>query len=177
MLPCTLVRMLRTPATSSTSRTPGPALTPVPGPAGTRMTRLRAVLADDAVRDGVALERDAASGASSSPGRPWWPSRRPAAPRWPCRSRPRRAPCWSPTTTRALKLKRRPPLTTAAQRRIFTTRSSRPSCRARGRGLCHVTLDLACAGIVRFRDPARRSRWPADVRTATRPRAPRRPGP
>src|SRR5206468_3557898 len=38
-------------------------------------------------------------------------------------------PCLSPTTTRALKLKRRPPLTTAAQRRIFTTRSSKPSCR------------------------------------------------
>src|SRR5262249_35217767 len=39
-LPCTLVRMLRMPHTSRTSRTPGPALTPVPGPAGTRMTRL-----------------------------------------------------------------------------------------------------------------------------------------
>src|SRR5207302_4763352 len=38
-------------------------------------------------------------------------------------------PRLSPTTTRALKLKRRPPLTTAAQRRILTTRSSRPSCR------------------------------------------------
>src|SRR5262249_21941169 len=40
LLPCTLVRMLRMPHTSSTSRTPGPALTPVPAPAGTMMTRL-----------------------------------------------------------------------------------------------------------------------------------------
>ena len=40
VLPCTLVRMLRMPQHSSTSRTPGPALTPVPGPAGTRTTRL-----------------------------------------------------------------------------------------------------------------------------------------
>src|SRR5262249_26959616 len=40
LLPCTFVRMLWMPHTSSTSRTPGPALTPVPGPAGTRMTRL-----------------------------------------------------------------------------------------------------------------------------------------
>src|SRR5262249_40971490 len=40
LLPCTLVRMLWTPHSSSTSRTPGPALTPVPGPAGTMMTRL-----------------------------------------------------------------------------------------------------------------------------------------
>src|SRR5205085_663951 len=34
---------------------------------------------------------------------------------------------------------RRPPLTTAAQRRIFTTRSSRPSCRlsrSRSRAMC-----------------------------------------
>jgi hypothetical protein len=40
VLPCVLVRILRMPHASSTSRTPGPALTPVPGPAGTRMTRL-----------------------------------------------------------------------------------------------------------------------------------------
>ena len=40
VLPWTLVRMLRMPHAFSTSRTPGPALTPVPGPAGTRMTRL-----------------------------------------------------------------------------------------------------------------------------------------
>src|SRR5262249_60022099 len=40
VLPWVLVRMLRMPQASRTSRTPGPALTPVPGPAGTRMTRL-----------------------------------------------------------------------------------------------------------------------------------------
>ena len=40
VLPCILVRMLWMPHASSTSRTPGPALTPVPGPAGTRTTRL-----------------------------------------------------------------------------------------------------------------------------------------
>src|SRR5262249_19476736 len=44
VLPCTFVRMLRTPATTSTSRTPGPALTPVPGPAGTSTTRLEPYL-------------------------------------------------------------------------------------------------------------------------------------
>src|SRR5262249_28136355 len=36
VLPCTLVRMLVIPQAWSTSRTPGPAFTPVPGPAGTR---------------------------------------------------------------------------------------------------------------------------------------------
>src|SRR5262249_31371412 len=40
VLPCVLVRIFLMPHASSTSRTPGPALTPVPGPAGTRMTRL-----------------------------------------------------------------------------------------------------------------------------------------
>src|SRR5262249_14357653 len=40
VLPCTLVRMFLTPATTSTSRTPGPALPPVPGPAGPITTRL-----------------------------------------------------------------------------------------------------------------------------------------
>ena len=42
VLPCTLVRMFRTPQASSTSRTPGPALTPVPGPAGAGSSRLAA---------------------------------------------------------------------------------------------------------------------------------------
>src|SRR5262249_3300629 len=40
VLPCVWVRMSWTPAHTRTSRTPGPALTPVPGPAGTMMTRL-----------------------------------------------------------------------------------------------------------------------------------------
>src|SRR5262249_3785250 len=40
VLPCTLVRILCTPQSCSTSRTPGPALTPVPAPAGTRITLL-----------------------------------------------------------------------------------------------------------------------------------------
>src|SRR5579864_1432859 len=38
--PCTLVRMLRMPQACNTSRTPGPAFTPVPGPAGTKITLL-----------------------------------------------------------------------------------------------------------------------------------------
>ena len=58
VLPCTLVRMLVMPQAWSTSRTPGPALTPVPGPAGHQDDPARAVLADDAVRDGVAAQRD-----------------------------------------------------------------------------------------------------------------------
>src|SRR5690348_18146641 len=40
MLPWVWVRMVRMPHAASTSRTPGPDLTPVPGPAGTRITRL-----------------------------------------------------------------------------------------------------------------------------------------
>src|SRR4051794_9585884 len=40
VLPCVLVRMFLMPQAARTSRTPGPAFTPVPGPAGTRMTRL-----------------------------------------------------------------------------------------------------------------------------------------
>src|SRR5262245_41665905 len=57
----------------------------------------------------------------------------------------------SPTTTRALKLKRRPPLTTAAQRRIFTTRSSRPSWRgSRSRSLAMIQLLLRLLGSLRL---------------------------
>src|SRR5262249_53671404 len=40
VLPWTFVRMLVMPQACSTSRTPGPAFTPVPGPAGTMITRL-----------------------------------------------------------------------------------------------------------------------------------------
>ncbi len=40
VLPWVLVKMFRMPHASKTSRTPGPAFTPVPGPAGTRTTRL-----------------------------------------------------------------------------------------------------------------------------------------
>lgn len=40
VLPWVLVKIFFMPQASKTSRTPGPALTPVPGPAGTRTTRL-----------------------------------------------------------------------------------------------------------------------------------------
>src|SRR5262245_44254548 len=40
VLPCVLVRMFLMPQAARTSRTPGPAFTPVPGPAGTMITRL-----------------------------------------------------------------------------------------------------------------------------------------
>ena len=57
-----------------------------------------------------------------------WPPRRPSgsprAPPWPCRSPTPTRPAPSPTTTSAVKLNRRPPLTTLATRLIETTRSS-----------------------------------------------------
>ena len=74
----------------------------------------------DGVRDGALDARDAEEVSSWPPRRPWR-SRR--APPWPCRSRRRPVPSPSPTTTRAVKLKRRPPFTTLATRLIATTRS------------------------------------------------------
>src|SRR5205807_4251225 len=55
VLPCTLVRMLVIPQAWSTSRTPGPAFTPVPGPAGTRITLLAPYL--PITRCGMVLPR------------------------------------------------------------------------------------------------------------------------
>src|SRR5438874_4291861 len=115
--PSDLARTSRIPAASTTARTPPPAMTPVPGEAGRNKTRpppnspivscgmvfscsetfsidLRA--ASDALRIASAT-----SFALPKP-TPTFPS-------------------WSPATINALKLKRRPPFTTLAQRLMKTT--------------------------------------------------------
>ena len=74
----------------------------------------------DGVRDGALDPRHLEEVPSWPPRHPW---RSPRAPPWPCRSRRRPVPSPSPTTTRAVKLKRRPPFTTLATRLIATTRS------------------------------------------------------
>ena len=111
------------PAASRTARTEPPAMTPVPCEAGFSST----LDAEKVVRTswGIVVPtigmRMRCFFASSTPFRiasgtsPALPSPQPT---WP-------AP--SPTTTTALKLKRRPPLTTFATRLIWTTRSSRVS--------------------------------------------------
>src|SRR5262245_5792687 len=121
--PSDLDRMSLTPAASTTARTEPPAMTPVPCEAGlrstveapycwvtacgmvvpTRGTRMRCFLASS-------TPLRMASGTSPALPRP--------TPTWPLPS---------PTTTTALKLNRRPPLTTFATRLIWTTRSSRVS--------------------------------------------------
>src|SRR3954469_9619604 len=121
--PWILARMSRIPAASTTARTEPPAMTPVPCDAGFSST-------DDAENVwrtswGIVVPtigmRMRFFLASSTPLRiasgtsPALPSPQPT---WP-------AP--SPMTTTALKLKRRPPLTTFATRLIWTTRSSRVS--------------------------------------------------
>src|SRR3990170_4399615 len=129
-LPSDLVRMSLTPAISMTARTPPPAMRPVPGAAGfistsaalnfacttcgivepcmgTRTRFLRAMLAPLRIASGTSF-------ALPMPA-PTWPSR-------------------SPTTTTAVKLNRRPPLTTFATRLMKTTFSwsSRPVGSIRG---------------------------------------------
>src|SRR2546427_5262519 len=118
--PCVLARMSWIPAASTTARTDPPAITPVPCEAGLSRTLLAAysrrtswgiVVPTIGLRIRFFLASSTplriASGTSPALPRP--------APTWP-------AP--SPTTTIALKLKRRPPLTTLATRLIWTTRSS-----------------------------------------------------
>src|SRR6187455_1199328 len=121
--PYTLARMSWIPAASTTARTEPPAMTPVPCEAGLSMTRLALnwtrtscgiVVPTIGIRISFFFASSTplriASGTSPALPRP--------APTWP-------AP--SPTTTTALKLKRRPPLTTLATRLIWTTRSSSAS--------------------------------------------------
>ena len=129
--PKLLVRMLWMPAASQprarrcrrSRRCPGRR---APAPRGRRRT---------AHRRGAEWCRRRARFRSCCASLPSRPSRRWAALRWPCRSpsRPCRGRCRS--TTMAAKLKRRPPLTTAAQRLIFTTFSiSSPRLRFVGHG-------------------------------------------
>ena len=108
------------PAASTTARTAPPAMTPVPCEAGLRRTCAAAY----SVRTSCGIVVPTSGTrmrfflASSTPFRidsgtsPALPSPTPTCP----------AP--SPTTTTALKLNRRPPLTTFATRLIWTTRSS-----------------------------------------------------
>src|SRR5215212_2553392 len=121
LLPSDLVRMSRMPANSTTARTEPPAITPAPGAAG----RIITLAAPKSWRIGCGMVEPSsgtrtrcflaisaplrmASGTSFAFPRPT-PT----------------VPFASPTTTSALKLKRRPPLTTFATRLILTTRSSR----------------------------------------------------
>src|SRR5262245_14525214 len=125
-VPSVLVRTSCTPAASRTGRTAPPAITPVPWAAGRRYTRAapkRPVISHGIVvsrsgtrtRSFLACSTDfrMASGTSRA-----LPSPTPTCPRP------------SPTTTSAVKEKRRPPLTTLATRLIATTRSVRSSALA-----------------------------------------------
>ena len=85
--------------------------------------------------------------------------------RSPCRSRQPTLPSWSPATISALKLKRRPPLTTLAQRLMKTTFS--------------VVSPLAGGVRSVVRESLRLPWLPAvchDIKTRVRLRGPRRPG-
>src|SRR5918998_1039271 len=120
-----------TPASSNAARTAPPAITPVPSEAGLSITDELSNLPK--ISCGMVVPRIGTSNISR------------LALSWPLeiatgtvfafpRPTPTR-PLPSPTTTRALKLKRRPPLTTLATRRISTTRSwrSEPPSRSRPR--------------------------------------------
>src|SRR6185503_20409328 len=106
--------------TSSTGRTPPPAMTPVPGEAGFRSTSAAPKMPMiscgivpftsgilNRFRFARSVPLRIASGTSFALPRP--------APTW---------PCWSPTTTSAENENRRPPLTTFATRLMWTTRST-----------------------------------------------------
>src|SRR6266550_4683840 len=121
--PRLLVRMSRTPAHSSTARTGPPAITPVPDAAGLSSTRPAPCLptiscgmvppvsgTSDILRRAASTALRTASLTSFA-----LPV---AIPTWPCPS---------PTATSALKLKRRPPLTTLATRLMAMTFSTTPS--------------------------------------------------
>src|SRR3990172_2648649 len=118
-VPWHFVSTLRIPADSRTARTVPPAMTPVPSPAGLSSTQPAPKCPSTSC--GMVVPKSGtrkrfffacspplrmASGTSLALPRP--------TPTWP-------AP--SPTTTRAEKLKRRPPLTTLATRLMCTTRS------------------------------------------------------
>src|SRR5262245_36463813 len=115
--PMHLVRTLASPASSTTARTPPPAITPVPSEAGLSSTSpapKRPITSKGMVPStsgtstmlflAFSIPLRIASGTSFALPRP----------------NPTR-PALSPTTTSALKLKRRPPLTTLATRLMWTT--------------------------------------------------------
>src|SRR5690554_4757590 len=131
--PNDLVRMLLSPAASTTARTAPPAITPVPGPAGFSSTwpaPKRPMIVCGSVPFKIGTVNMAFS-ARSFPLR--IASGTSFALPWPTPTRPRS----SPTTTIALKEKRRPPLTTFATRLTCTPRSiSSWRSDARGRFTC-----------------------------------------
>src|SRR5690606_31176971 len=118
--PSDFVRMSRIPASSRTARTAAPAITPVPAPAGFSSTRaapnspitvwgMVPPTMGTSTKDFLALWMGLRMASGISGALPW------ASPARPLRS---------PTSTRAVKLNRRPPLTTLATRLTVTTRSS-----------------------------------------------------
>ena len=109
------------PAASRIARAAPPAITPVPGDGRLQQHPRRVVLTEHHVGDRRTRERHREEvllgllHALLDRGR--------ALP-WPCRSRARRCPSPSPTTTSAVNENRRPPFTTLATRLMAMTRSS-----------------------------------------------------
>jgi len=115
--PSDLLKMSLIPAASSTARTFGPAMMPVPGEAGRNITLappysqktawgMVASFKETVIIRVLAISPPLRMASETSTALP--------------RPRPMR-PCLSPATTSALKLKRRPPLTTFAERLMKTT--------------------------------------------------------
>ena len=109
-----------TPATSSTARTPAPAMTPVPGLAGLSITlpapkrpTIRCGIEPPFVTGTVNMFFFADSPALRIASATSFALPRPTPTR----------PLWSPSATIALNEKRRPPFTTLAQRFTWITRS------------------------------------------------------
>ena len=113
-------RMSLIPAASTTARTGPPAMTPVPGAAGFSSTRPApsSPMTSCGIVEPIIGISTMFLLATSTPF--WMAAGTSLALPWPTPTRP--AP--SPTTTSAVKLNRRPPLTTLATRLIETTRSS-----------------------------------------------------
>ena len=104
----------------------------------------RGRLAHHRVRDG---RPDAAGRARGASWRPRRPSRRPAAPRWPCRTRGPRRPRGCRRRSGREKLKRRPPFMTFAERFTLTTSRS-------GQAIGGDVVDLAAHGAPVISCPA-----------------------
>ena len=118
--PSDLARTSRTPARSSTDRMPPPAMMPVPGLAGRSITRAApysATIAWGIVRPRSGIGASAFLASSV-------PFRIASATSLALPKPTPTCPARSPTTTRALKLNLRPPLTTFEQRLISTTFST-----------------------------------------------------
>ena len=121
--PSDLLSMFRTPTNSHTARTVLPAMIPVPGEAGRNSTLAPSYRLSTSC--GMVVSKyPHPQGGCGRPRRPCECSRQPD---WPCPA-PCPRPFLSPTTTVALKPKRRPPLTTLAERLMHKTFSENSSC-------------------------------------------------